>query len=98
VEQIAAACDCESLRVGPGSAGEASLADKLATGEANIVGSQEKLIDFLSLMDNFDSGLISLPHSFPQKISFVVHSKFNSCFRGSCSRTILYSVNIIYKI
>jgi alkyl sulfatase BDS1-like metallo-beta-lactamase superfamily hydrolase len=34
--------------------GEASLADKLATGEANIVGSQEKLIDFLSLMDNFE--------------------------------------------
>ena len=54
VEQIAAACDCESRRVGPGSAGEASLADKLATGEANIVGSQEKLIDFLSLMDNFE--------------------------------------------
>jgi alkyl sulfatase BDS1-like metallo-beta-lactamase superfamily hydrolase len=34
--------------------GEASLTDKLATGEANIVGSQEKLIDFLSLMDNFE--------------------------------------------
>ena len=34
--------------------GEGSLADKLATGEANIVGSQEKLIDFLSLMDNFE--------------------------------------------
>ena len=34
--------------------GEASLADKLATGEANIEGSQEKLIEFLSLMDNFE--------------------------------------------
>jgi alkyl sulfatase BDS1-like metallo-beta-lactamase superfamily hydrolase len=34
--------------------GEASLADKLAAGEAKIVGSQEKLIEFLSLMDNFE--------------------------------------------
>lgn len=34
--------------------GEASLADKLAAGEAKIEGSQEKLIEFLSLMDNFE--------------------------------------------
>jgi linear primary-alkylsulfatase len=34
--------------------GEARLADKLAAGEANIEGGQEKLIEFLSLMDNFE--------------------------------------------
>lgn len=34
--------------------GEARLAEKLAAGEANIEGSQEKLIEFLSLMDNFE--------------------------------------------
>ncbi len=34
--------------------GGAKLADKLATGEANIEGSQEKLVEFLSLMDTFE--------------------------------------------
>jgi len=34
--------------------GEARLVDKLATGEAKIEGSQEKLIEFLSLMDTFE--------------------------------------------
>lgn len=33
--------------------GDATLADKLAAGEATIDGSQEKLAEFLSLMDNF---------------------------------------------
>jgi len=34
--------------------GEARLVDKLATGEAKIEGSQEKLVEFLSLMDTFE--------------------------------------------
>ena len=34
--------------------GEARLVDKLAAGEAKVEGSQEKLIEFLSLMDNFE--------------------------------------------
>lgn len=34
--------------------GEATLVDKLAAGEAKIEGSQEKLVEFLSLMDNFE--------------------------------------------
>ena len=34
--------------------GEATLADKLASGEVKIDGSQEKLIEFLSLIDNFE--------------------------------------------
>lgn len=34
--------------------GGAKLTDKLATGEANIAGSQEKLVEFLSLMDTFE--------------------------------------------
>lgn len=34
--------------------GGATLAEKLATGDAKIEGSQEKLIEFLSLMDNFE--------------------------------------------
>jgi len=34
--------------------GEANLTDKLAAGEAKIEGSQEKLVEFLSLMDTFE--------------------------------------------
>jgi len=34
--------------------GEAKLADKLATGEARIDGSLEKLVEFLSLLDTFE--------------------------------------------
>ena len=34
--------------------GEATLAEKMATGEAAIEGSQEKLIEFLSLLDTFE--------------------------------------------
>jgi alkyl sulfatase BDS1-like metallo-beta-lactamase superfamily hydrolase len=34
--------------------GETTLADRLATGEVKIEGSQEKLVEFLSLMDNFE--------------------------------------------
>ena len=34
--------------------GQASLPEKLAAGEAKIEGSQEKLVEFLSLMDNFE--------------------------------------------
>jgi alkyl sulfatase BDS1-like metallo-beta-lactamase superfamily hydrolase len=34
--------------------GEATLADKAAAGEAYVEGSREKLIEFLSLLDNFE--------------------------------------------
>lgn len=34
--------------------GEATLADKLAAGEVKIEGNQAKLVEFLSLMDNFE--------------------------------------------
>jgi alkyl sulfatase BDS1-like metallo-beta-lactamase superfamily hydrolase len=34
--------------------GEASLADKMAAGEAEIAGSQEKLVEFLSMLDSFE--------------------------------------------
>lgn len=34
--------------------GEAKLVDKLTTGEAQIAGSQEKLVEFLMLLDNFE--------------------------------------------
>ena len=33
---------------------EATLADKLAAGEAQIDGSQAKLVEFLSMMDTFE--------------------------------------------
>jgi len=34
--------------------GEATMADKLAVGEASIAGNQEKLVEFLSLLDDFE--------------------------------------------
>ncbi len=34
--------------------GEATLADKAAAGEAQVEGSREKLVEFLSLLDNFE--------------------------------------------
>ncbi|MCL4262941.1 MAG: MBL fold metallo-hydrolase [Anaerolineae bacterium] len=34
--------------------GEATLADKAAAGEAHVEGSREKLVEFLSLLDNFE--------------------------------------------
>lgn len=34
--------------------GEAKLAEKLATGEASIDGNQDKLVEFLSLLDTFE--------------------------------------------
>lgn len=34
--------------------GEATLGDKLADGEANIAGDQERLIEFMSMLDTFE--------------------------------------------
>ena len=34
--------------------GEATMADKLAAGEATIEGNPAKLVEFLSLMDSFE--------------------------------------------
>ena len=34
--------------------GETTMADKLAVGEASIAGNQEKLVEFLSLLDDFE--------------------------------------------